>query len=215
MQTLPNIVYYNANHSNSFKCTDQISRALECTYTLPSTWSELTRELEQGAEYLAFHIDMINKSGFTITEFVSSIYTIHKFCAGNTDLKIMVLIKPSTPIQAIKELKKSRVLGIGLDLNYYSIAEVARCTRELLSSTSYWPEHIIDQLPGNKLKQVVKDITITHRQAQVLDLIKTRGLSNKQIARVLNIAEPTVKMHVSDIMKTYGVKSRVQLAVLA
>jgi DNA-binding CsgD family transcriptional regulator len=52
---------------------------------------------------------------------------------------------------------------------------------------------------------------LTFRQEQILQLIKTRGLTNGQIATMLKISESTVKMHVGLILKKYGFKTRMQL----
>ncbi len=54
---------------------------------------------------------------------------------------------------------------------------------------------------------------LTPRQQQVLKLVCHRGLSNKAIAGILKISESTVKIHVSSILKEYGVKNRTQLVL--
>ena len=41
-----------------------------------------------------------------------------------------------------------------------------------------------------------------------------KGLSNKAIARELNLAEGTVKVHVSGVFKALNVNSRVQAAIV-
>lgn len=53
---------------------------------------------------------------------------------------------------------------------------------------------------------------LTERQAQVLALL-TRGLSNREIAAQLDLAEGTVKIHVTAILKALGVASRTQALV--
>lgn len=57
------------------------------------------------------------------------------------------------------------------------------------------------------------EITLTDRQKEILDLVATRGMSNKAIAKMLRITESTVKLHVSAILKKHGLQSRVQLAI--
>lgn len=42
-----------------------------------------------------------------------------------------------------------------------------------------------------------------------------RGDSNKEIARTLDLAESTVKIHVQNILKKLSLSSRVQAAVFA
>lgn len=54
---------------------------------------------------------------------------------------------------------------------------------------------------------------MTGRQADVLALIM-KGRTNKHICRELNLAEPTVKNHVTGILRALGVSSRTE-AVLA
>ena len=42
-----------------------------------------------------------------------------------------------------------------------------------------------------------------------------KGLGNKEIAGVLNIAEVTVKLHVSHVLEKLGVKDRTQASTVA
>jgi len=55
---------------------------------------------------------------------------------------------------------------------------------------------------------------LSTREREILALI-TRGASNKLIARELDIAETTVKIHVQHILRKLGLTSRVQAAVYA
>jgi DNA-binding NarL/FixJ family response regulator len=55
---------------------------------------------------------------------------------------------------------------------------------------------------------------LTQRERGVLDLLKT-GLSNKVIARELDIEEGTVKVHVRRIMRKLNAANRTQAALLA
>jgi len=55
---------------------------------------------------------------------------------------------------------------------------------------------------------------LTQRQKKVLKLL-AEGMSNKHIARELQISEITVKAHVSLILKKLGVQNRVQAAMEA
>jgi DNA-binding NarL/FixJ family response regulator len=56
--------------------------------------------------------------------------------------------------------------------------------------------------------------TLTAQQLRVLQLLGT-GKLNKEIAHELDIAEPTVKVHVSAILQKLKVYSRTQAVVLA
>jgi DNA-binding NarL/FixJ family response regulator len=56
--------------------------------------------------------------------------------------------------------------------------------------------------------------SLTERQRDVLQLIM-KGLPNKLICRQLQLAEGTVKVHVSAVLKALGVRSRTQAVVAA
>ena len=56
--------------------------------------------------------------------------------------------------------------------------------------------------------------SLTPRERQTLAYL-SRGLSNKEIARALDLAESTVKVHVQSVLRKLNIKSRVQAAVFA
>ena len=58
-------------------------------------------------------------------------------------------------------------------------------------------------------------IKLTPREQQVLDVLMERGCTNKQIGKFLHIAETTVKLHMSKILKKHGLKTRSQLILFA
>jgi DNA-binding NarL/FixJ family response regulator len=58
------------------------------------------------------------------------------------------------------------------------------------------------------------DLGLTERQMEVLALIM-QGKSNKAISRVLDLAEPTVKIHVSAILKALKVANRTEAVIAA
>lgn len=58
------------------------------------------------------------------------------------------------------------------------------------------------------------EIGLTDRQAQVLALM-IRGLSNREIAKQLDLSEGTVKIHATAIFKSLGVSSRAEAMVAA
>ncbi len=59
-----------------------------------------------------------------------------------------------------------------------------------------------------------EDVGLTARQIDVLALIM-EGMSNKAICRVLDLAEPTVKNHVTAILKALEVSNRVEAVIAA
>ncbi|MCH2093804.1 MAG: response regulator transcription factor [Rhodobacteraceae bacterium] len=55
---------------------------------------------------------------------------------------------------------------------------------------------------------------LTNRENQVLQGL-TEGKSNKQIARDLDLTEPTIKLHVKTLYRKLGVANRTQAAIMA
>lgn len=73
---------------------------------------------------------------------------------------------------------------------------------EILASALRKPEK-----PGNKALA-----SLTSREYEILKLI-AKGMSNKLIARELNISDGTVKVHVKHFLKKLNLRSRVEAAV--
>lgn len=62
--------------------------------------------------------------------------------------------------------------------------------------------------------QAWAELPLTPRQKGVLDQL-ARGLSNKEIARELNVSVDTVKDHVAAVLKALGASSRTQAVLIA
>ncbi len=79
----------------------------------------------------------------------------------------------------------------------------------------------LEELPRRDLKVGDGDVTspkvahhLTGREFAILQCI-VRGDSNKHIARHLDIAEATVKVHVKGILRKFSVRNRTQAAIWA
>jgi len=70
-----------------------------------------------------------------------------------------------------------------------------------------------DAVPAGR-RPSAAPVRVTRRQRQILRGL-VNGLSNKEIARDLDIIEGTVKAHVRSLMGKLGVRNRTQLAVIA
>lgn len=69
----------------------------------------------------------------------------------------------------------------------------------------------MSQARGATPRPTLDGASLTGRQREVVDLLST-GKSNKEIARALNIAEGTVKVHVAAVFRLFGVHNRVSAA---
>ena len=69
-------------------------------------------------------------------------------------------------------------------------------------------EPIVEKRPDQQ------QVNLTPRESEIIILL-ARGESNKSIARTLDLAESTVKIHVQGILRKLNITSRVQAAVYA
>lgn len=74
---------------------------------------------------------------------------------------------------------------------------------------------LVAQLQSGSAPPVASELDkLTPREREILDCL-ARGESNKGIARILDLAESTVKIHVQSVLKKLKLSSRVQAAVYA
>jgi len=104
--------------------------------------------------------------------------------------------------------------------------EMTKAIQQILSGNVYLPSDIIrtgkESSNGHRRNSSHEDNpvspemlnSLTRRQLLVLERM-SKGESNKQIAYNLNIAETTVKAHVSAILRKLGVHNRVQAILSA
>ena len=208
-------IYFGDNlefKTTAKKSANDIISNLNCKLKWCKNLNELSESVGEHPKSIAVHIDIIRRHGGTVSEFMMMLETLIKYF-NIIRPNIGIVIEQDTHLLVIKELRKHRISGIIPSVEFNK-DECFTATDNLLNDNSYWPKHIIDNLPGNEQKIKNKNNNaLTNRQQEVFDLIAKRGLSNKQIARVLNISESTVKIHVSAVMKNLCVRNRTQLAL--
>ena len=164
---------------------------------------------------------------------------IHKALALKPDVILMDLVMPKLDgVQAIKELREvlpeikvlvltsfaedRRIVAaieagaLGYLLKDSSPEDLVRAIREVHRGESSLHPKVAQQLV-KKLRRPAEEPEreeLTARERKVLALI-ARGLSNREIAKELSISEPTVRTHVSNILRKLGLKSRTQAALYA
>jgi DNA-binding NarL/FixJ family response regulator len=87
--------------------------------------------------------------------------------------------------------------------------ELLRAIREVHAGRRY-----IEPSVAAILAERVSHRSLTSREMEVLRMV-ARGLGNKEIAAALNIAEVTVKLHVSHVLDKLNVKDRTEAATAA
>ncbi len=99
---------------------------------------------------------------------------------------------------------------------------ITKAIEQILAGQVYLPADIIRSNPGETVTNTSKQFEIdmksisylTRKQLQVFEQM-AKGNSNKQIAYDMNIAETTVKAHVSAILHKLKVKNRIQAVLCA
>jgi DNA-binding NarL/FixJ family response regulator len=87
------------------------------------------------------------------------------------------------------------------------LSDLAHAVRQVRSGEQYLSPNIASRLAGRYLAQ------LSPREVEVLALIG-KGMSNKEVGAALNVAEATIKGHVTGLLSKLGVSDRTQ-AILA
>ena len=87
--------------------------------------------------------------------------------------------------------------------------ELLRAIRQVRDGHPY-----LDPAVAPLLAQRVGHRSLTSREVEVLRMV-AKGLGNKEIAAALNIAEVTVKLHVSHVLEKLNAKDRTEAATAA
>jgi len=93
-----------------------------------------------------------------------------------------------------------------------AVAEGAHVVPSALTGTVL--SHIADQAVIRNMDSATEAVRMTKREKEITDLI-AEGLSNKEIAQRLNLAEYTIKSHVHNILEKLALHSRLQIAAHA
>jgi DNA-binding NarL/FixJ family response regulator len=91
--------------------------------------------------------------------------------------------------------------------------ELLTAITDLLSGRIYVPKWVADKddQDHDSLSAASK---LTPRQNEVLNLL-ARGMSNKEVARELHIAESTSKIHTAALLRALGARNRTEAAFMA
>ena len=126
---------------------------------------------------------------------------------GATAISDVKKMYPEIPLVVLSAMPSGEArdacLEAGADLyieKSTDTAEISAAIQDILKSDT-------DEVDADAV--VVGDIKLSKRQKQLI-LMLDRGLSNRDIAAELNISEHTVKVHLWQLFRRLGVKSRTQ-----
>jgi DNA-binding NarL/FixJ family response regulator len=92
-----------------------------------------------------------------------------------------------------------------------SSADIAAAIRSILDGQIFVPPALGKREPGSQRPAAIQDPSdkLTQRQKEVLNEL-LKGQASKEIARTLDIAEGTVKIHLAAIYRALGVRTRAE-----
>ncbi|HEV8095453.1 MAG TPA: response regulator transcription factor [Burkholderiales bacterium] len=97
----------------------------------------------------------------------------------------------------------------GYALKTIKLPELTAVIRFVAEGGTYIPPKVLREVASRPAAREHRSRRPTGRQLEVLKQV-AKGLSNKQIARILGISEGTVKQHMHDVCAMFGVSSRLE-----
>jgi DNA-binding NarL/FixJ family response regulator len=141
---------------------------------------------------------------------------------GLTGLATVRASYPSVPIVVVSAARDARTMRRVMDLGASafmpksaSLEAIARVVKAVLEGEVLMPpEAEAAESDQEAIDFARRAAQLTPQQWRVLALM-AQGRLNKQIAYELSVGEPTVKAHVTTILRKLGVRSRTQAVILA
>jgi two-component system, NarL family, nitrate/nitrite response regulator NarL len=147
-----------------------------------------------------------------LTHTISSIQKQYQFA------RIVVLANAPNQAEALYVLS----LGVVAYAHAYSPAKVLLEIKTVITNGGVWMgqdllKRLIEvstNLAGNQAAQVDQHLNLLTKREKQVAIEAAKGLSNKEIARILKITERTVKAHLSSTFERLGAKDRLHLALM-
>ena len=161
--------------------------------------------IDEGAHYDMMLIDLL-LPGLNGLDFLQSL--------RQRQIKSSVIVVSSSTEE--QKIQSSLDLGaMGFIPKYYSGEEFRKAIHQVLQGEKYLPRefsHLAARssardADANTATEPQTAVVLYGRRREILDLIAA-GHSNKAIAQILNITEPTVKTHVASLFRLLDVNNR-------
>jgi DNA-binding NarL/FixJ family response regulator len=142
---------------------------------------------------------------------------------GHRDIPVVVLSASTDPSDAVRCVKcgaagfipKSATAGVLLGALRLVLSGGVYLPPEVVLAQRGGDTGVLTRLDASDKASTqvdARDLGLTDRQAQVLALL-IKGKSNKEIGRELDLAEQTVKAHISGVLRALNVSTRAQAIV--
>jgi DNA-binding NarL/FixJ family response regulator len=130
------------------------------------------------------------------------------------DTKILIITVSDTEADLVEAVKAG---ARGYLLKGMDAKELVTAVRTVAGGGAIFTPSIAAKLLDDfkaDLNKNADDVNLTEREMDVLMLV-AKGASNKEIAKKLDVSEPTVKAHLRNILSKLHMKNRSQAAVYA
>ena len=161
---------------------------------------ELEQLLEQPTDLALIDLDL---PGFAACD-------IHRIRSRFPATQIVVVSSESTPNKVLSVLACGVHGFIPKSLEH---SQLVNALQQVASGSIYVPQALSQISSGSPAAEPGLTRQLSLRQQQVLTLAG-QGRSNKEIGRMLDISEATVKVHISAAFKSMGVNNRVRAIAL-
>ena len=135
-------------------------------------------------------------------------------------LNALIRAMNGVPVVVVSAAETAEEMGQAMDCGAHGYipktldsSVVVAAVRQVISGEIYLPPTLMDWAPGGA-KTESGGLHLTPRQRDVLNLM-AGGKSNKEIARILGLAEGTIKLHVTGLLKVLDANNRTQAVIKA
>lgn len=190
---------------------DVVSKEAGIVISVCPNWISLIDNLQttKGDILVVFRRDFLQKKHMMLDEVLSMLSSLTRF-VSDKHVDIAIVVSAKCDSNDIVKMKRNNVLGVIPGLRFFDKQHSIEAYKALTARQSHWPAVAIYNRRNTDQKNSIR---LSDRQYEIFTLVAKRGLTNKQVASRLNIAESTVKNHVSEILKHFGLKNRTQLAL--
>ena len=146
---------------------------------------------------------------------VSGLNVLSSVIASGLDTKVVFLTALATDDQILTAIANG---ARGIVLKDAAFESLVACVREVAAGRQWFPVDLVETALRRDTQQRAESRRFVQRlteREQEIVLLVAEGLSNKEIARRINLTEGTIKIHLHNIYDKLEVPNRTALTALA